>query len=363
MAWYHELGAALGALVGRRRQEAEMDEELRFHVEMEARRLEAAGVPRDEAWRRARRDFGGVERVKEEVRDERGTRWLEDFGRDLHFALRSLRRRAGLTTVAALTQAQGIGATTALFGVVKAALLAPLPYGNPDGVAMVWSAWTGFDQTWLSYDEWEAYRAEIPAFDDVALFTDGAVTLTGGDGSERVRAGYVGENLFRVLGVSPVLGRGFTAEEDRPNGARVLVLGHELWQRRFGGDAAIVGRQIQIGGEAATVVGVMPPGFRLPLDYGADGPTQLWLPLGEDASTQGAAPGPAFSPDGMSHGFYGVARLAPGATTRQADAQLRDLFARLVREGIYPEQMHFRAYTVPVEEQVTGRVAPHQNVE
>ncbi|HEX6631757.1 MAG TPA: ABC transporter permease, partial [Gemmatimonadaceae bacterium] len=358
MAWYHELGAALGALVGRRRREAELDEELRFHVEMEARRLEAAGVPRDEAWRRARRDFGGVERVKEEVRDERGTRWLEDFGRDLRFAWRSLRRRAGFTAVAALTLALGIGATTALFGVVKAALLAPLPYGNPEGVTMVWSAWTGFDQTWVSYDEWEAYRAGIPAFADVALFSDGSITLTGGDGSTRLRAGYVGANLFSVLGVSPVLGRGFTAEEDRPNGPRVLLLSHALWQRRFGGDAAIVGKQIQVGGQGATVVGVMPPGFRLPLDYGADGPTQAWLPLGEDAASQGAVPGPEFSRDGQSHGFYAVARLAPGATPRQADAQLRDLFAGLVRDGVYPAEQRFRAYTVPVEEQVTGRVRP-----
>ena len=193
---------------------------------------------------------------------------------DITIALRSARRTPTFFAAVVATLALGIGATTTLFGVVKSVLLTPLPYGRPEGVAVVWSAWTGFDQTWLSYDEWEAYRAEIPAFADVALFQNGAITLTGGGEPERLRAGFVGANVFDVLGVSPIVGRGFTAEEDRPNGARVVVLGHDLWQRRFGAGPAIVGRPIQIGGEATTVVGVMPAGFRLPLDFGADGKTE-----------------------------------------------------------------------------------------
>ena len=358
MAWYHEVGASIRALFRKQQDEHTMDEEMRFHLEMETQRHIEAGLAPDEARRQAAVAFGGVERHKEHVRDERGSRWLEDLALDVRYAGRTLSRRPGFTAVAAITLALGIGATTTLFGVVKSVLLTPLPYGNPEQVAVVWSAWKGFDQTWLSYDEYEAWDSEIPAIADVGIFFDGAINI-GGDGEpERIRSANVGEDVFRILGVSPLLGRGFLPEEDRPDGPNVIVLGHALWQRRFGGDAAIVGRQIQVNGEAATVVGVMPAGFKLPIDYSAAGPTEAWLPLAVSPESQGAIAGPAFNPNGQNHGFYGVARLTPGATTDQANRQLADFVAQLVRDGIYPEGQQFRAYTVPVTEQVTGRVRP-----
>lgn len=358
MAWYHEVAASIRSLTGKEKEEQMTDEEMRFHLEMETQRHLDGGLPPDEARRRAAISFGGVDRHKEGVRDERGTRWLEDLGQDLRYAIRTLGRRPGFTSVAALTLALGIGATTALFGVVKTVLLTPLPYGNPEQIAVVWSAWTGFDQTWLSYDEYEAWDTEIPAIADVGIFTDGAINLGGEEEPERVRSANVGEDVFRILGVTPLLGRGFLPEEDQPDGPSVIVLGYELWQRRYGGDAAIVGRDIQVNGEAATVVGVMPNGFRLPLDYSGAGPTEAWRPLAVSPESQGAIAGPAFSPNGQNHGFYGVARLAPGATTDQANRQLAEYVAGLVRDGIYPESQQFRAYTVPVTEQVTGRVRP-----
>jgi putative ABC transport system permease protein len=358
MAWYHEIGARLRALVRKQDDERVMDEEIRFHLEMETKRHIDAGVPPDEARRLASVAFGGIERHKEHVRDERGTRWFEDLAQDIRFAVRSLIRRPGFTAVAAITLALGIGASTTLFGVVRSVLLTPLPYGNPEQVAVVWSAWKGFDQTWLSYDEYEAWDSEIPAIADVGIFFDGAINL-GGDGEpERVRSANVGADLFGILGVSPMIGRGFLPEEDRPGGPNVIMLGYSLWQRRFGGDAAIVGRDIQVNGEAATVIGVMPPGFKLPVDYSAAGATEAWRPLAVSPESQGAIAGSAFNPNGQSHGFYGVARLAPGATTQQANRQLAEFVAGLVREGIYPEAQQFRAYTVPVTEQVTGRVRP-----
>src|SRR3954467_14983347 len=285
MAWYHELASSVGALFGRRRQEHEMDEELRFHLEMEMKRHLEAGLPEAEARRRATRDFGGVERYKEDVRDERGTSWFYDGWRDVTFAARSLRRRAGFAGIATLTLALGIGATTTLFGVVKQVLLAPLPYGNADRIAVVWSAWKGFDQTWLSYDEWEGWKARVPAFADIGLFSDGSSTFDG-DSPERVRIAAVHANVFPILGVRPILGRNFTADEDRPGGRNVVILGYNLWQRRFGGDAPGVGRSIQISGQATTIVGVMPQDFRLPLDFGAEGRTEAWFPLATDAAAQ-----------------------------------------------------------------------------
>ncbi len=356
MAWYHEIASSLASLVRRRHRDSEMDEEMRFHLEMEAGRRTGEGLSEREANLRARRDFGGVERHKDDARDERGTSGFFDAWSDVRFALRSLRHRPGLTSAATLTLALGIGATSAVFGVVKHVLLAPLPYAQPDRVVAVWSAWKGFDHTWLSYDEWEGWKARVGAFSDIGIYTDGAATVDG-DTPERVRSASVQANVLPILGVGPERGRGFSADEDRPGGARVAVLSHELWDRRFGADPSVVGRQIQISGSATTIVGVMPAGFRMPLDYAAGERTDVWFPLATDAANEGAVPGPAFPKGGASHGFYGVARLAPGATAATANTQLRGIVAELEQFG-YMAKVDFHAFVVPMDEQITGRVKP-----
>ena len=256
-----------------------------------------------------------------------------------------------------LTLALGIGATSAVFGLVQQVLLTPLPYGHPEGVVVVWSAWKGFDQTWLSYDEWEGWKARVGAFADIGLYTDGSATIDGSS-PERVRAANVQRSVLPILGVRPERGRDFTADEDRPGGPRVAILSHELWQRGFGADPSVVGREDpDLRERAVTVVGVMPAGFRLPIDYAAGQRTDVWLPLATDAASEGAVPGPAFPKGGASHGFYAVARLAPGATASMANAQLRTLVAELERYG-YMANVGFHAFVVPVEQQITGRVRP-----
>src|ERR1043165_8018668 len=213
MSWYHELASSVGSLFGRRREEREMKEEVRFHIDMETKRNIQSGMSEFDARQLALRNFGGVERHKDEVRDERGTSWFEDASGDLRFAARSLARRPGFTLVAAITLGLGIGATTTLFGVVKQVLLTPLPYADPASLTMVWSAWKGFDQTWLSYDEWEGWKARIPAFADVGIYSDGAATIDG-DAPERIRTMAVHASILPILGVKPELGRNFTADED-----------------------------------------------------------------------------------------------------------------------------------------------------
>jgi predicted permease len=356
MAWYHHLGSALASLLGRRRADRELAEEIRHHLELEAEWNRRQGLSEEDARRRAVRSFGGVERYADEVRDERGARAIDTLLQDLRFAWRSLGRQRGFTLTVVLTLGFGIGATTALFAVVKSALLAPLPYGQPDRVAMVWSAWKGFDRTWVSYDEYEAWKTEIRAIDDAGIFDDGAANLTDGDQPERVRSATVGANVFAILGVAPILGRGFTAEEDRPNGPAAAILSHELWHRRYGADPAIVGRAIQVAGQAVPVVGVMPPGFRLPLDFGEQGATELYQPLAADPAGQGDTPGPAFTPGGSSHSYYAVARLAPGATVAAANGEFATFLAGLVRDNILPADQQFRGFAVGIEEQVTGPV-------
>ncbi len=356
MAWYHEVAASVAALVGRRRQDVDMDEEMRFHLDMETQRHRGEGLSEREARRLARREFGGVERHKDDTRDERGASTFFDALGDVRFALRSLRHRPGLTAAATITLAIGIGATSTVFGVVKHALLTPLPYANPEGVVGVWSAWKGFDRTWLSYDEWEGWKARVKAFADIGLYTDNAATIDG-DSPERVRSTLMQANVFSILGVRLDRGRGFTAEEDQPGGPRATVLSYELWQRRFAGDPAILGKRIQISGIERTVVGITPAGFQMPLDYSAGERTDIYFPLATDAKNEGALPGPEFPKGGSNHGYYGVARLAPGATAAAANRQLRDIVAELEKFG-YMANVGFHAFVIPMNEQIMGRVRP-----
>jgi predicted permease len=290
------------------------------------------------------------------MRDERGASSFFDTLGDFRFALRSLRHRPGLTAAATITLAIGIGATSTVFGVVKHALLTPLPYSNPAGLVGVWSAWKGFDRTWLSYDEWEGWKARVRAFADIGLYTDNSATIDG-DSPERVRSGLVQANVFSILGVRLDRGRGFTAEEDRPNGPRVAVLSYDLWQRRFGGDPSILGKRIQVSGADMSVVGITPAGFQMPLDYAAGERTDIYFPLATDAQNEGALPGPEFPKGGSNHGYYGIARLAPGATAAAANRQLRDIVAELEKFG-YMANVGFHAYVIPMDEQVMGRVRP-----
>lgn len=278
-----------------------------------------------------------------------------EIAQDLRLASRSFRRQAVFTVLVVMTLSFGIGATTTLFAVVKGVLLAPLPYARSESVVVLWSAWKGFDQTWLSYDEFEAWKSEIPALANVALYSDGADNLTDGDRSERLRSASVDRNVFEVLGVSPIIGRGFSEEEDRPNGPRAAILSYEVWQRRYGGDRALLGRSIRVNGDAVPVVGVMPAGFRLPLDYTSGSATGIYLPLATDAAQNGAVPGPPFARGGGNHGYYGLARLAHGATVTNANTQLARHVAGLVRENIIKSDFH--AYAVPVEQQVTGGIS------
>lgn len=355
MAWYHEITSSLAALFRRRRHDAEMSEEMAFHLEMETQRHVAAGLSPGAARDRAWREFGGVERHKDDVRDERGTNWFFDGWSDVRFAVRSLRHRPALAATATFTLALGLGATSAVFSVVKSVLLAPLPYDRPDRIVTVWSAWKGFDQTWLSYDEWEGWKARVTAFEDIGL-TSGTSATMDGDAPERVRVATVQASIFPTLGVKPERGRNFTGDEDRVGGPRVAILSHELWERRFGGDPSVIGRQIPISGTTTMIVGIMPPGFRMPLDYNGDR-TDLWFPLATDAKNEGAVPGPAFPKGGASHGFNAIARLKPGATPEMANAQLKTLVAELEQFG-YMSNVGFHAFVVPVEEQIIGRVRP-----
>ena len=269
------------------------------------------------------------------------------FLQDVRYALRGLRRSPGFAAAAVMTLALGMGATTAIFSVVRSVLLAPLPYAEPERRVMIWSRWKDFAKTWVADGEVADYRRFVPSLESVAAWGSDEANLTGG-GAEPVRVGVgqVTANTFETLGARPLLGRGFTEEEDRPGGEPVAVLGYGLWQNRFGGDAGVLGRSIELDGVSRRVVGVMPRGFALPTDFTADRaePSQVWVPV-------------QFDPRELSHGnhgYYAAGLLRRGATAARASAELQTLAANLTRQGVYPPEMGFSPFAEPVDAEVRG---------
>ena len=276
--------------------------------------------------------------------------FLDTFRADFTAATRGFRRVPGFTAAAVLTLALGIGATATIFTVVNAVLLSPLPYAEPERRVALWNQWTGFEKTWLSELEVVDYRRLARTLEAVAAWSSGQANLTGGAEPVRIGVAQVTPNTFAVLGARPHSGRTFAQGEDREGFDRVAVISYSLWQSHFGGEPDVVGRTLQLDGVTRTVVGIMPRGFRLPTDFGEDAaePTQLWVPLYLDPATT----------DRGSHGLYGAAVLARGATPGQASAELRSIAAAWTREGLYPPQDDFRTLAVPLEQEVRGTIRP-----
>jgi putative ABC transport system permease protein len=269
---------------------------------------------------------------------------------DFRFGLRALRRQPGFTAMAVLTLGLGLGATTAIFSVFRAVLLAPLPYDQPDRHVMIWSRWTGWDKTWVSAAEARDY-AGARLLRDAAAWATGRVNLTGGGEPERVGAAEATANILEALGAKPLLGHGFRpTDDDSGDGAPVVLIGHGLFTRRFGGDPTVLGRTIQIDGRGYEIVGVMPPGFRLPTDYREDfaEPTELYVPLVLDTDPNNRG----------NHGFYAAAALAPGATVAQAKAELKAMTAEWTRQGLYEKEMRFEAFAVSLVDEILRPVTP-----
>jgi putative ABC transport system permease protein len=339
--------------------ERDMAEEMRLHVELEAEELaRTRGLSVSDAMHQARLAFGGTERFKEEGRDARGTRWLEDLASDARYAMRTLRRAPGFASAAVLTLALGIGATTALFSVVHGALLEPLPFGDAAHTVVVWTGAFENQGSWMSYDEYELLTYEPHVFDAVGVYDIETRSITGAGEPERVHAAQISQQTLRTLGVVPMLGRDFLPEEDVPGANDVAILGYSFWQRHFAGDPSVIGKRIEVAGKSNVVIGVMPASFRMPLDYDDKGATELLTPLAATDSEYGALPGPAVAPGGGSHGLYSVAHLAPGITVAQANRELVRVADRLIEEGVYKGPTRFRMTAVTLRDQISGSLKP-----
>ena len=271
---------------------------------------------------------------------------MERFLQDVRYGLRSLRRSPGFAAAAILTLGLGMGATTAVFSVIRAVLLSPLPYDAPEKRVMIWSRWSAFEKTWVADAEVEDYRRLCPSLAGVAAWDSGQANVTEDGDPVRIGVGSVTANTFDTLGSRPALGRAFSQEEDRPGGPPVAVLGWGIWQSRYAADPAVLGKSIRLDGITRRIVGVMPRGFALPTDFTVDAaePTQVWIPLQIDPAQM----------THDSHNFYAAAKLVSGASASRATAELATVAAGLTRQGVYPASMGFTAFAVPVEDEVRG---------
>jgi len=319
----------LRALFRRRAVEAELDHELKFHFEREVQKYVQSGMPREEAKRRARIEFGALDQVKEECREARGVNFIETTIQDIRYGLRMLRKSPGFAAVAVMTLALAIGANTAIFTAANDFLLRPLPFGNSDRVVMVKCYQRRIAQSgmaisggWADQPSFKYWRDHNQVFEAMAAWADlqEQYNLTGAEGPERVRAKQVTAGFFHVLGVVPVLGRTFSAVEDQPGGNRVAIISHALWQTRYGSNPGILGKTLVLNGEPHAVIGVLPANFRF-----STTPEEVWTPLQANLDE-----GPG--------GYYlhAIGLLRPGVTRAKAQANMEALAAQLAR--IFPEQ-------------------------
>ena len=304
-----------------------MEEELRSFIAHREDDLARNGSSPESARRQARVEFGAVEHVKDEIRDAvPGTHFADSAANDLRYALRMMRRALGFTIVAVLTLALGIGGNAAIFSVVKAVLLDPLPYAEPDRLVLVWNEFReqGLTRAPASGFELAQIRERTRTLESLGGIWAGNGTFTGDDYPEHVRVGFVTENFFEVLGRKPLLGRTIERSDADSNAAPVLVLSHALWQRRFGGRADIIGQPVRFEGRAPVVIGVMPPDFQMMFPPDAQVPANIeaWAPFGWNVY---AGPRDLYF-------IRMVGRLRPGARLAQANEDLAGIGRQLSAE-------------------------------
>ncbi|HUQ81073.1 MAG TPA: ABC transporter permease [Gemmatimonadaceae bacterium] len=329
---------------------ADVDEELAFHLEMRTRHYESRGLPPAAAQQAAQARFGDVRRVSRWLRrhdrtQERARHTREimsSIAQNLRVGLRALRKQPTFTATTLITLALGIGATTAMFSVVYAVLLAPLPFREPERLVRVWTAWKpSIGRGAVSAANWRDWRAQNHAFEDIALIHNNrSFNLSTNGEPERLQGARVSAGFFTVLQVTPLLGRTFTEAENEIGREQVVVLGHELWVRRFGADPSIVGRAIPLNGVPTTVAGVMRKDFRYPSRT-----IELWVPVTVPA-------------DEYTHRSWGsysaVARLKPGVTLEQARSDMAVISANLAR--LYAENASMEAGLAPLLDDMVGGV-------
>ncbi|HEV2493350.1 MAG TPA: ABC transporter permease [Terriglobia bacterium] len=351
MRLLYQLRLRVKSLFRRTSVERELDDELCFHLKELTEQNAAKGMIREEARYAALRELGGVEQIKEECRDMRRVNYLENFIEDIRYGFRQLRRNPGFTAVAVLTLALGIGANTAIFSVVYAVLLKPLPFRSPGQLVRVFEAneRAGIPAEGCTYAEFQEWRRQNHVFSGMAAVQGHELTLTGHGEPTVVRVGDVTADFFSVLGVPPLTGRTFLPADDDQGAAPVVVMSDALWRSRFGADPNLIGRTIDLDKRSFTVVGVMPGSFWF--SFSEEGPSrQLWIPIVQD---------PLFGPVAKQPNAdigTAIARLKPGVSEAQGLAEMETLGSRLA-EQYHPGDKGRTIRFAPLRESITGDVS------
>jgi predicted permease len=343
MNWWTTWADSVRAVFRRRALDADIEDELSFHLEMHAAHNERAGMTRAAARRAARLRFGSTDRFAEECRDMRGVQWLDEMRQDARVAFRSLRGAPYFTVVVLLTLSLGIGATTAVFSVVYGILLRPLPYAVADRVLMVWEndRASGTVREAASVPDYFDFSERNRTFERLAGFTTVPLNLVGADGEPvRVSATLVTHTLPHVLAIKTAMGRFPTQQEDAPGAARVAVLSDRLWRTRFAAAPAVLNQTVRIDGQAYQIIGVLPPAIEFP-----DASNDIWLPLQHDATTTPRS----------RHQLSVVGRLKPGVSVEQAQADMTRIATALEEE--YPRDNNDRGtFVEPIGDVILGPV-------
>ena len=350
--WLHKITDSVKDFFSRRKQDADLQEELRFHLEMQEDANRRTGMSSEEARRDAAVKLGGVTQIREEVHTQSPLFWLETVYRDAVYGIRSLRKSPGFTLVALATLSVSIGACTALFSLLHGILLSPLPYPNPEQLVEVRDTNTtlGITSGGVSARNVMDWRERVEGFEGVAAYYTMGRTLSSSDTSEVALVTQVGADFFNVFRTKPLLGRTFTESEvdttiyNSANGVvgsdLVVVLSEALWIRRFGSDPQVVGKKITMDRREWKIIGVMPAQFAMP-----DSDTALWIPWG-------------LTKDHVrdQHFAFCIARLADGVTLQQAESQLNSVALQLARE--FPDgNSGWQSRLIPLQQSVIGDVS------
>jgi putative ABC transport system permease protein len=334
----------------------EIDEEMRFHLDMRAEENVRRGMSPEDARREAEKRFGRFTRIKEMGYEVRGGGFVETFWQDVRYGMRMLLKHPSFTFIAVLTLALGIGVNTALFSVVNAVLLRPLPYAEPERLVQLYeaNAQQGYERFSFSLANFVDHRDQQSGFEQMAAYRRWNANLTGAGEPERVQVAVVSASFLPLLRVQPLLGRGFLTEEETPGKDDVAVLSYGLWQRRFGGDPGILNKSVNLSGYVCTIVGVLPADFQFPDPFGSN-------PLSESAPKVDLLAPIAYDPKNLgdrgSHFLQVLARLKPGVELTQAQTELRAVAGRLEQQ--YPDRN--KGWTVNVfslQDEVVRNVRP-----
>ncbi|MCC6319023.1 MAG: ABC transporter permease [Gemmatimonadaceae bacterium] len=364
MTFIAAIARRLGALFDRRRADREFDEEAQFHLDMLSQRLEREGAAPHEARRRARAHFGGVRGLGDDMREARGTLFIDDLARDVRFGVRQLLAHPVFTAVVTVTLALGIGATSAIFSVVDHVLLRPAAFAEPERLVMLWGtdSASGTTREPIAWPDLVDFRARSRTITSAAAIIGAQASLAIA-GAEPSRATIVAatSNTFQTLGVRPLIGRAFTDAEDVPGGPAVALIGESLWRVRFGADAGVIGRTILVDEAQTQIIGVVPDGADFGIDqmnqraayhqpYTPAGPVDLWVPVQGDPQRYPRS----------THPLLAFGRLAPGATVVTAQSDLGAIAAEL--ERTYPENAARGVHVESFDDVVLGPSRPLLNV-